>query len=203
MSTAAAYMGLVPDQLSGGAFEGRIRTYQLTANSATGFFTGDIVNVGAGVITPIAATPTTTRNGNTPQGIFIGGSYYDSTGKIVEGYLPANVYTANSSYGPILLKVLTDPDLTFLIQANGSIAATAVGKNAALAFGTGNSQTGISVTRLDQATVATTNTLAVRIVEIPTSGVPSNNANAAGDAFTWVRAQWVPGVHADRNATGV
>ena len=202
MSASATYRGLVPRDLSGGAYMGAIRQYRLTANTATGIFTGDIVNVGAVVLTPVAATPTTTRNGNTPQGIVVGVTYYDGTNIRKEPFLPANGYTSFSAYGPIIIEVIPNPDITFMIQANGSVAATAVGKNAALAFGTGSSSTGLSVTRLDQATIATTNTLAVRIVAIPDQDI-DGGTNAAGDTYTWVLAQWNAGVHADRNATGV
>jgi len=203
MSATAMYRGLVPNRLSGGAYQGRLQEFILTANSATGFFKNDIVNVGAGVITPITATPTTTRNGNTPQGIVTGVAYYNQYGPVSAMYLPANGYTSFSTYGPITISVLVDPELTFFIQANGSVAATAVGKNAALAgFSSGSTFTGNSAVRLDSATVATTNTLAVRILEIPAQDA-DGGANAAGDAFTWVRCQWNQGVHADTNATGV
>lgn len=198
MSATANYYGLMPWTLAGGGLKAAIQEFTLTANSSTGFFLGDIVNVGAGVITPIATTPTTTRNGNTPMGIVAGVKYYTSDRYMETNFLPANGYTSFSTYGPIKILVYTMPDLTFRIQANGAVAATDVGKNAPLAFATGSSTTGKSATRLLAASIATTNTLAVRILAI--TNLPSN---AAGDAYTDVICQWVPGVHALDNATGV
>lgn len=199
MSATAAPYGLRPWNLDGSAYKSEIQEIILTANSATGFFKGDIVNVGAGVITPIAATPTTTRNGNTPWGIFVGAKWYDANRYNETNFFPANGYTSYSGYGTITLMVLTNPDIMFRIQANGSVAATAVGKNAALTFGTaGSTVTGNSGVALDSATVATTNTLAVRI-----KAITPIDSNAAGDAYTDCLCIWNQNVHADRNILGV
>lgn len=199
MSATLAPYGLRAWNLAGGAYKSETQYITLTANSATGFFTGDIVNVGAGVITPIAATPTTTRNGNTPWGIVKGVTYFDANGYRETGHLPANGYTSFSAYGQIRIQVEIHPDIVFRIQANGSVAATAVGKNAALTFGTaGSTTTGNSGVALDSATVAVTATLAVRI-----KAITPLDSNAAGDAYTDCLCVWNAGVHADKNATGV
>lgn len=200
MSAISTPYGLDPVFLAGGSPQGVIRSFLLTANSATGFFNGDVVNVGAGVITPVTATPTTTRNANTPTGIFMGCTYFDTNRQFVNAnYLPANGFTSFSAFGPITILVVDNPDVQFKVQANGSVAYTAIGKNAALTnFSNGNVISGNSRVQLDAASVATTNTLGVRILDInPVVG------NAAGDAFTEVICMWNQNVHAYRNILGV
>lgn len=200
MSAISSPYGLEPVFLAGGSPQGALRSFVLTANSTTGFFNGDIVNVGAGVITPVTATPTTTRNANTPTGIFMGCSYFDGSRQFQNAnFLPANAFTNFSANGPILIFVVDNPDVQFKIQANGTVAYTDIGKNAALTnFSNGNTLNGTSRVQLDRTTIATTNTLGVRIIDIaPTVG------NAAGDAFTEVICIWNQNVHAYRNILGV
>lgn len=200
MSATSTPYGLEPVFLSGGSPQGVLRSFLLTANSTTGFFNGDLVNVGAGVITPLTATPTTTRNANTPTGIFMGCTYFDTNRQFVTAnYFPANGYTSFNSFGPITILVADNPDVQFKVQANGSVAYTAIGKNAALTnFSNGSTVSGNSRVQLDQASIATTNTLGIRIIDIsPAVG------NAAGDAFTEVICMFNQNVHAYRNILGV
>lgn len=200
MSATSTPYGLEPVFLAGGSPQGVIRSFLLTANSTTGFFNGDLVNVGAGVITPLTATPTTTRNANTPTGIFMGCTYFDTNRQFVTAnYFPANGFTSFNSFGPITILVADNPDVQFKVQASGSVAYTAIGKNAALTnFSNGSTVSGNSRVQLDAASVATTNTLGIRILDIsPAVG------NAAGDAFTEVICMFNQNVHAYRNILGV
>lgn len=200
MSATSAPYGLKPLTLVGGSPKGAYRTFPLIANTATGFFFGDIVNIGAGAATPVGATPTTTRNSNSPTGIFVGCSYTDTNGVFQNAqYLPANAYNTFNAFGPITLMIVDDPDVEFQIQASGAVANTDVGKNAALTnFGAGSTVTGNSKVQLDQSTIATSNTLGVKIV-----GIATNIGNAAGDAFTDVICRWNQNVHTYRNILGV
>ena len=199
MSSTASPYGLVPFDLVGGSPLGTIRAFTLSSNSATGYFAGDLVNMGAGVLTPIATTPTTTRNGYTPVGIFIGCEYTPSGGGLpVSGqYLPANAITGGATN--VTAFVIDNPDVRFKIQATGTVAYTDIGKNAALSFSTvGSTFTGNSGVALLQSSINTTDTLAVRIVDIaPGPG------NIAGDAYTDVICIWNQNVHEYRNILGV
>jgi len=200
MSATSTPYGLEPTVLAGGSPNGVIRSILLTANVATGFFNGDIVNVGAGVATPVTATPTTTRNSNTPTGIFVGCTYFDTNKQFVTAnYFPANGYTSFNANGPINILIMDHPDLQFKIQASGSVAYTSIGKNAALTnFSAGSTSTGNSRVQLDAASVAVTNTLGVKIIDIaPIVG------NAAGDSFTDVICMFNQNVHSYRNILGV
>jgi hypothetical protein len=200
MSATSTPYGLEPTVLAGGSPSGVIRSILLTANVATGFFNGDVVNVGAGVATPVTATPSTTRNASTPTGIFVGCTYFDTNKQfITANFFPANGFTSFNANGPINLMIMDHPDVQFKVQANGSVAYTAIGKNASLTnFSNGSTVTGNSRVQLDAASIATTNTLGVRIIDIaPVLG------NAAGDAFTDVICMWNQNVHAYRNILGV
>lgn len=200
MGSTAAYYGLRPITDVGGSIRGKLQAITLTSNSATGFFAGDIVNVGAGVATPVTATPTTTRNGNTPWGIFVGAEWTDASGtpQYTQSF-PAGGYTAYSSYGTITLFVANDPDIQFQVRADGPVAYTDIGKNAPLGnFSAGNTATGNSGVNLVSGSINTTNTLGVKIIDIaPGPG------NAAGDAYTDVICIWNQNVHAFRNILGV
>lgn len=199
MSSTAAYNGLQVTLDAGGSVHGQLTSYPLTSNTATGFFNGDIVRMTSGVLTPTAATPTTTLGAATPWGIFVGAEWTDASGNPqYTQYFPAGGYTAYSAYGPITLKIATDPDVRFTVQADGSLGNTAVGLNAQLGnFGAGSTSTGNSGINLVASSVASTNTFGVKIIAI----APGPD-NAAGDAYTKVICVWNQNVHALRNILG-
>jgi len=172
--------------------------YPLGADNTTGIFHGDPVSINSGVVTALAATPTPTRTSNTPWGICCGVQYTDPNLGLVEAqYLPASAITGRS-FTNVSIGVWTSPGSVFRVQADGSVATTAVGKNAPLGnFGAGSTTTGKSKVQLLSGSIAITATLAVKIV-----GFDPNVGNAAGDAFTNVYVTWNAGVHALANATG-
>jgi hypothetical protein len=190
-STASPY-GLRPVNLIGGqSFNGgSIREIPMTVNSAVAVFTGDIIQIGAasaGQPTAMAATPTTTTGG--VVGVCVGVSYVDPVLKYVvhAQSLPANAVT--SGFTNIVIKVCDDPDQLYTVQAVGSVAATVIGKFAALENFGGTAATGLSTVRL--STPANTGTLAVRIVDFVD----------AGSAFTDCIVKFNQGVHMYYNAT--
>lgn len=199
MSTIAAPYGMKPIKMIGSqAFAAALRDVPMTANSATAIYLGSAIALNSGSAVNIAATPTTTRGTSTPVGVCMGIEYVDPVNKqlMFGQYLPANA--VNSGYTNIKIKVFDDPDGLFMIQATGAVAASARGSNAALASVTSGSATyGISNMTLDAATVATTATLAVRIVDFWDAP-----GSTVGDAFTDVIVKWNQGVHAYLNATG-
>jgi len=170
----------------------------MTANVANAVYAGQAIAINNGSAAPITATPTTTRGTSTPVGVCIGVEYIDPVNKqlMFAQYLPANA--VNAGYTNIKVKVIDDPRAVFQIQANGTVPASALGKNAALANVTnGSTAYGTSAMSLDQATIATTGTLAVRIV-----GFATAPGSVVGDAFTDVLVKWNAGVHAYDNSTG-
>lgn len=197
MSSIAAPFGLRHVKNLGGRYNtNAIREIKMATNSATAIYTGDLVSVVLGQPAAATATPTTTASANTPTGVCVGVRYTDPVNKqeMHAQYLPANA--VNLGYTNIYVKIVDDPDALFMVQADGSVALTAIGRNAALNNFGGSTTTGLSTVRMS-ATVATTATLAVRIVDILTDG-----QNAPGDAYTNVIVKFNHGVHAHVNSTG-
>jgi hypothetical protein len=114
-------------------------------------------------------------------GVCVGARYTDSTGIIqYRQFLPANLITGGAS--DVYVRVMDDPDALLQVQGtealgtfnsgtDGSGFPGAIGKNAALGFGTaGSTTTGNSGVNLVVGTnggsLATTTTLAVRIVDV-------------------------------------
>lgn len=172
--------------------------YPLGADNTTAIFHNDPVGISSGVVTALAATPTTTRSSNTPWGTCVGVRYQSPTlGFVCANFLPVSALT-----GPLLTEVYigvwTSPGSLFRVQADGAVATTAVGKNAPLGnFGAGSTTNGKSKVQLLSGSIATTATLAVKII-----GFDTTVGNAPGDAFTNLYVTWNAGVHALANATG-
>lgn len=194
-ATSAPY-GLRPVQSLGSRpwNGGGLRQYALSSNSATGFFFGDMVNVVAGVPTVIQTTPTTTYGTtSTPMGVFIGCSYTSNNFEFFDSYLPANAITGGATN--VLISILEDPKVVFQVQGNGAIPLTAIGKNVSLTnFGNGSTTLKLSGVQLNASAVSTASTLAMRIVDIPTTPTGS-----PGDAYTDCLVVFNPTVHAYEN----
>lgn len=199
MSATAAPYGMKPIKLIGSqAFPSAMRELAMTTNSATAIFFGCGITLNSGQPANLAATPTTTRGTSTPVGVCMGVRYTDPVTKNEQHaqYLPANAIT--NGYTNVFIKVCDDPDALFLIQADGTVAATALGSNAILASVTaGNTTFGVSNMALGASSVATTATLALRIV-----GFATTPGSVVGDAYTDCIVKWNQGVHAYQNATG-
>lgn len=199
MAATATPYGMKPIKMIGSqAFPAAMREFAMTTNSATAVYFGCGITLNSGQPANLAVTPTTTRGTSTPVGVCMGVRYTDPVTKCEQHaqYLPANAIT--NGYTNVFIKVCDDPDALFLIQSDETVAATALGSNAALAsVTTGSTTYGTSTMVLDGSTVATTATLAVRIV-----GFATAPGSTVGDAFTDCIVKWNQGVHAYQNATG-
>lgn len=197
MAATATPYGLIPYELAGAALRGAARKFPIGADNTNAIYFGSAVSLNSGVITVIGATPTTTRNANTPVGVFVGCEYVDATGRPTWAqYLPASATTAGLT--KIYVYVVDDPRVVFKVQADESVATTALGKNAPLVNVTaGSTVSGNSTCALDGSAVNTTNTLAVKII-----GFVDSVYSQPGDAYTDCLVIWNQGVHAYQNATG-
>jgi hypothetical protein len=182
MAATSAPYGLNPINLLGGqGFAGSTRLYAIPSGYAVNIQNGDpviITNTGStrGTIarmngTTTATTVTSTGGGFGFVGVFVGCTYTDP----VFGKIFRQTYPANTVASDIQAYVVDDPDALFQVQANGSLSQTALGCNAALiqtvAGSSGYQTSGLS---LQASSVATANTLPLRIVDFVT----------IGDAFT-------------------
>jgi len=202
MAASSSYYGLVPINLQGGAPStgGSFREFPMTANVATAIYTGDVIVMASGLPIPATSTPTTSTTGL--LGVCVGVRYQDPTLKQFQysQYLPAGAYTAG--YRNIWIRVADDPNQLFMVQADGSISATYYGKTAQLGNFGGNTITGKSTVNLVTASVATTATYAVKIIDFMNAGSLFPAGSAPADSYTDCIVRWNFTVHSYTAATG-
>lgn len=162
-STLGAY-GLRPVGLIGGRpFTGALRQIPIASGYNTNLFYGDPVDL---TVAGTVETETADAAMNV-IGVFMGCSYTDATlGHVQRQYWPANQVASDA-----VAYVCDDPFALFKVQADATLGQNSVGMNCALAAGSGGSTTtGNSSVVLDADTIATTNTLPVRIVDFVDDG---------------------------------
>lgn len=195
MSTVATGYGFKPLNLIGGqSFNGGvIREYKVTANNAAAIFNGDLVVLSsAGQPSAVSSTspvaikiPATSADATAGiVGVCVGARYVNGATKqpIWQQYLPANAVTNSVSGTEVWVQVLDDPDQLYQIKGSAALGTFnsgtagsgwpgAIGKNAAIGFGSGgNTSFGTSSFNLvvgsNGASLAATSTLALRIVDV-------------------------------------
>jgi len=144
--------------------------YEIADNQAGAIFQGDLVTLKDGYIlqfNPAAHTAAV--------GVFNGCFYNDPTTQkpTFINYYPGSI---NITQGKIVADVLDDPSQMFIIQNDGTSAATDYGLNADVVVGTGNTVTGLSDIELDTSTIATTAALNLKIIGL--WDVPNNEVGA-------------------------
>jgi hypothetical protein len=168
------------------------------AGEATNIFNGQVVIIGAdgyiAISTATGADVTTNNLGGSGVGaigVFVGCEYTNAQGqRIWSQYYPSG------TTGDVRAKVVTDPNVIFQAQLDGSGAQTVLGTNtffaAVQSTSTGSTQTGNSTSALD-ATVQTT-AAAFRIVGF---------ASTPGDSYTDVYVKFNPSAHSYLNNVGL
>jgi hypothetical protein len=120
--------------------------------------------------------------GDSFLGAFAGVEWTDTTGRRrVSNYWPAN--TAFQT-GSCVAYFYSDPNIVYEIQAEGSLAQTAIGDQADLS----NVTAGSTTTGLSQATLSTTLAGSGALKQMRIIDIAPYPDNAWGDAFTIVRA---------------
>ena len=185
MSSTDAGYGLVPVRRQDGTpYTGAQESYlfdpagvaqNVGYGSVVELHTDGYVNIAAGTG---ADAGTNNLGGNTigALGVFVGCEYINAQGQLIfSQYYPSGTDNATAY-------VITDPNVTFQVQADGPIAQTALGHNAPLtgaqnATTSVNTTTGKSNVQLDATTA--TGTKAFKVV-----GFVTKPGSAIGDAFT-------------------
>ena len=181
MASVASPYGLRPVNLIGGLpFAGATRQYKVAASNTNAIFNGDLVQLSsAGLPSAVSSTPTAGTTAGI-VGVMVGCRYINTLGQVIyQQYLPATTATATND---CWIYVVDDPNTLYQVQGtaalgtfnsgtNGSGWPGAIGKNTTLTFSTaGSTATGNSGVALtvgaNGATLATTATLAVRIVDV-------------------------------------
>jgi hypothetical protein len=200
MATTASPYGLIPvKRVDGMPYAGATETFLIDpAGEATNIFYGQVVIIGAdGYLAISAATGAdiTTNNlggnGVGAIGVFVGCEYINAQGQVINAQ-----YYPSGTTGVVTAKVVTDSNVMFQAQLDGSGAQTVLGTNtffaAVQSTSTGSTRTGNSTSALD-ATVQTT-AAAFRIVGF---------ASSAGDAYTDVLVKFNPSAHSYTNNVGL
>jgi hypothetical protein len=197
-STAAPY-GLKPYKLIGGQpYSGSTRQVKIASGYAANIFNGTVVSiVAAGTIEVV----TTVGSNADPFpagviGVFVGCSFTDpnTSQKTFKQYWPTGTVASDA-----VAYIVDDPDVLFMAQADDTLAQTALGINIPFAAAqTGSTVTGNSTTALDASAIATTSTVAFRIVDFV-----NGPFSAVGDAYTDVLVKFNAGIHSYNNATGI
>jgi hypothetical protein len=200
MATTASPYGLRPvNRIDGMPYAGATSQFLIDpAGEATNLFYGQVVIIGAdGYIALSTATGvdlTTNNLGGDSLGaigVFVGCSYINDQGQQIYGQ-----YYPSGTTGVVTAYVVTDPNVTFQAQLDGTTTQASLGANtffaAAQSTSTGSTRTGNSTSALD-ATVQTA-AAAFKIIGF---------ASPVSDAFPDVLVKFNPGAHAFTNATGI
>lgn len=191
MSSTATPYGFRPVGLLGsGTWSDATRQIKIASGYATAIFYGDAVKlVSAGTVEKDTGTTALT-----PVGIFVGCRYTDPTTNqpTYSQYWPASTAASDA-----FAYICDDPNIVFQAQGDASLAQTTLGNNVAVVQTGGSTAIGNSKNALDASTVATTNTLPVRIL-----GFVDGPDQAVGDSFTDALCKWNAG-HQYSNTTGV
>ena len=219
MALQNAPYGLKPTNLIGGqAFNGGTAREFKVAADTTAFYFGDVVELSsAGLPARVTTTPVAIKIPSTSAnatagivGVLTGVRYVNPATKqsLWGQYLPANAVSAG--YTDIWITVNDDYDQLYRIQGNAALGTFnsgtsgsgwpgAIGKNAALAWGTPNATTGVSdaVLKVDSngGSLAATSTLAMRIVDVV--------RGTEGDTYPEFIVKFNVGVHSYTNSLGV
>ena len=201
MATTATPYGFKPlNHVGGTPYAGAVRHIKIASGFGTNIFNGSIVNiVAAGTIEVV--TDLGSNGDQFPAGVigvFVGCTYTDPTSK---NKTFSNHWPTGTVASDAMAYVVDDPQVLFQVQADATVAQTALGANAPLAAvqstSTGDTTTGNSTTALD-ADEVTTATVAFRIVDFVES--PDSTV---GDAFTDLIVKFNAGQHSYENSTGI
>jgi hypothetical protein len=155
-STAAPY-GLKPvKRVDGMPYAGATETFLIDpAGEATNIFNGQVVIIGAdgylAISTATGGDITTNNlggNGVGAIGVFVGCEYVNAQGQLIHSQ-----YYPSGTTGVVRAYVVTDPNVIFQAQCDGSVGQADLGTNtffaAVQSTSTGNTRTGNSTSALD------------------------------------------------------
>jgi hypothetical protein len=129
-------------------------------------------------------------------GVFDGVEFTDSQGRRSVAKWAAK--TTLDASTQIIFWVFSDPALVYEIQANGSIATTAIGKdfdfdstnNPTVGYSIGNGGAGFSQTAMSATAVTTGTQGQLKVVGLGReTAFPAGQTNAWGDTYTIVQVQ--------------
>ena len=194
MASSAAPHGARPvGTVVGSPYQGKVTHYKIKNAYGTDIFFGDFVKWGDDNPNTTIQKDTGTTS-LTPIGVFLGCAYTDPT---TGQFTPNQYYPASTAADDIVAYVASDPFILMQMQSDETLGQDDLGKNCAVVQTAGSTAIGTSKNSVDISTVATTNTLPVKIVDF-VDGPDS----AVGDSFTDVLVMFNVG-HQLLNTTGI
>ena len=195
MATSATPNGAEPvNTLSAsGSYTGKVRHMKIASAYGTAIFYGDFVKlVAAGTVEKAAVTTAVVAG---TVGIFVGCSYTDpSTSQMTFN----QQFPADTAASDIMAYVVDDPKLVFKMQADEAVAQTGLGNNISAVSTAGSTSIGRSKNALDGGSIATTNSLPLRVLEFV-----EGPSSTVGDAYTDCLVTYLPLSHAYETKLGV
>jgi len=199
MATTAAPYGLKAVNLVGGQpYAGSTRQLKIASGYAANIYNGSVVSIVAAgtveIVSEVGSNADAFPAGTV--GVFVGCSYTDpgTKQKLFKQYWPASTVASDA-----VAYVIDDPDVVFQIQADATLAQTALGINIPVVNPTaGDTVTGNSTMAADASAIAVTNTLAFKIIDFVDS-----TTSSVGDTYTDILVKFNPLSHAYTNGTGI
>ena len=184
MATTAAPYGFIPVRKADGSpYSGARDAFLITpAGVAQNIGYGSLVEISAGFVQLASGTgaDATTNNlgGNAigALGVFVGCEYINSEGQLIFAQFYPSGQANATAY------VITDPGVTFQVQADGAIAQAALGHNAPLT-GAQNATTSVNTTT-GKSKVALDATTATATKSFKVVGFSTKAGSTIGDAKT-------------------
>jgi hypothetical protein len=181
MANANSPRGLVPYALMSGApYNGSFNTYYVPVGNSTALYLGDPVTVldNSADANGVPAVGVATASTGYITGAFIG--VVNNGGQLTIPLLQSTpIYLPASTAAYVA--VTDDPGLLYMIQEDGAMVAGAASRNAGLVAGSGSTVTGLSGWQLHSSSLATTNTLQMRIMR-----ALQESDNAIGTNAKWL-----------------
>ena len=198
MANANSPRGIIPYAYqSGSPYNGAVRTYYVPVGNATALYIGDpvvtITNSSDG--NGIQSVGIATAGGGTQiLGAFMGRTNNAGTAAPITLLQSNNVYLPAATAAYVM--VCDDPYLLYWVQENGAMVSGASGRNADLVAGAGSTYSAYSGWQLNSATINTTSTLQMRIIQML-----QESDNAVGTNAKWL-CKINAGISEFTNATG-
>ena len=199
MATTAAPYGLKPVNLIGGQpFAGSTRQLKIASGYASDIFNGSVVSIVAAgtveIVNEVGSNADAFVAGTV--GVFVGCTYTDpnTKQKLFSQYWPSGTVASDA-----MAYVVDDYDCVFQIQADDTLAQSALGINIPVVNPTaGSTVTGNSTMAADASAIAVTDTVAFKIIDFVNS-----TTSEVGDTYTDVLVKFNPKSHAYSNGTGI
>ena len=184
--------------IGGQPFAGSTRQLKIASGYASDIFNGSVVSIVAAGTVEIVNEVGTNADAFVAGtvGVFVGCTYTDpnTKQKLFSQYWPSGTVASDA-----MAYVVDDYDCVFQIQADDTLAQSALGINIPVVNPTaGSTVTGNSTMAADASVIAVTDTLAFKIIDFVNS-----TTSEVGDTYTDVLVKFNPKSHAYSNGTGI